>query len=272
MDNRPHEEIKHNEPGCIDKTNFKEEIFNQPCQAITNMNEEVVKLTNITQNLENKLAGIRKKMVKHENKLNQLEAQKVQQRCEMVQKTNLIVFQLDRQEQHIRENILIKGVEEDKEDDGEKVLFKIADELEIDLEDNEIQRVHRLGQKRRNNENPRPIIARFVSYKKRNEFLTNKRELKNIEGRQHVFVCEHLTSLRYKLLKYMQKSCSDTFTSCYTRNGNIKAKLKTSEKWVTVTSPDDLFKHGIDIYCKQMDCGKTLSNSLYQKDITFHEF
>jgi len=62
---------------------------------------------------------------------------------------------------------------------------KIADELEIDLEDNEMQRVHRLGPKRRNNENPPPIIARFVSYKKRNEFLTNKRELKNIEGRQH---------------------------------------------------------------------------------------
>ena len=121
-------------------------------------------------------------------------------------------------------------------------MFKIADELQIDLEDNEIQRVHRLGQKRRHNENPRPIIARFVSYKKRNEFLTNKRELKNIEGRQHVFVCENLTPLRYKLLKYMQKFCSDTFTSCYTRNGNIKAKFKTSEKWVTVNSPHDLFK------------------------------
>jgi len=42
----------------------------------------------------------------------------------------------------------------------------------------------------------------------------------------------------------------------------VKAKLKTSEKWVTVTSPDDLFKHGIDIDYKQMNCGKTLSNSL----------
>jgi len=56
-------------------------------------------------------------------------------------------------------------------DDGEKVLFKLANELQIDLEDNEIQRVHRLGQKRRNNENPRPIIGRFVSYKKINELL-----------------------------------------------------------------------------------------------------
>jgi len=126
-------------------------------------------------------------------------------------------------------------------------LFKIADELEIDLEDNEIQRVHRIGQKRRSNENPRPIIARFVSFKQRNEFLTSKRELKNIEGRQHVFVCEDLTTLRYKLLKYMQNSSSDTFTSCYTRNCNIKAKLKTTDKWVTVTSSDDLFKHEIDV-------------------------
>jgi len=30
---------------------------------------------------------------------------------------------------------------------GEKVLFKIADELEIDLQVNDIQKVHQLGQK-----------------------------------------------------------------------------------------------------------------------------
>ena len=75
-----------------------------------------------------------------------------------------------------------------------------------------------------------------------------------------MFVSEDLTPLRYKLLKYVQKFCSDTFASCYTRNGNIKAKLKTSEKWVTVTPPDDLFKHGIDIDYKQMDCGKIFNN------------
>jgi len=34
----------------------------------------------------------------------------------MVQKTNLLVFQLDRQEQYIRENILIYAVEENKEE------------------------------------------------------------------------------------------------------------------------------------------------------------
>jgi len=65
--------------------------------------------------------------------------------------------------------------------------------------------------------------------------------------------------LQYKLLKYMRKSCSDTFISCYTRNGNIKAKLKTSEKWITITSPDDLFKHRIDVDYKQIGWGKILN-------------
>jgi len=36
-----------------------------------------------------------------------------------------------------------------------------------------------LGHNKRNNS--RPIIARFVSYKKRNVFLTNKRNQKNME-------------------------------------------------------------------------------------------
>jgi len=70
------------------KSTSKEEIFTQLCQALRHINEEVVKLTIITQNLENKLNGIEKKMVEHENKLNQLGEEKVQVRNEMVQKTN----------------------------------------------------------------------------------------------------------------------------------------------------------------------------------------
>jgi len=76
-----------------------------------------------------------------------------------------------------------------------------------------------------------------VSYKKRNEFLTNKWDLKNIEGKQHVFVCEDLIPPMYKLLKFMKKSCSDTFS------------LPTPEL-ARYTSPDDLFKHGIGVHNK----------------------
>ena len=66
-------------------------------------------------------------MVEYENKLNQLEKEKEQLRDKMVQKTNLLVFQLDRQDQYIRrENTLFYGVEENKEDndDGERFCSK----------------------------------------------------------------------------------------------------------------------------------------------------
>jgi len=185
----------------------------------------------------------------------------------VVQKNNLIVFQLNKHEQYIRrENIFIYGVEEDNgdNDDGEKVLFSVADDLEIDLQPNDIQSVHRLGQKKRNKENPRPIITRFVTYKKRNEFLANKRNLKNIEGRQHAFACEHLAPLRAKTLFWY------IYVLLHPKWQYIL--LKTTKKLITLTSPDDLFKHGIDIDYKEMGCGKTLGIKLYRIYTSFGEF
>ena len=137
------------------KSNSKDEKLNQLWQRMKELketmlklnniqNDKLDKLTNITKNLENKLNGVQQNTVEYENKLNQLEDENEQLRDEMVQKTNLLVFQ----QYTRREIILIYGIEENKEDkdDGEKVFFKLADELQIDLEDNEIQRVHRLGQ------------------------------------------------------------------------------------------------------------------------------
>ena len=130
----------------------KDEKLNQIWKGMKEMNETMLiqnkKLNKLT-TIENKLHGIQQKMVEYENKLKQLVEEKEQLRDKMVQKTNLLVFQLDRQEQYIRENILIYGVEENKEDNDHGVLFKIADELEIDLQDDEIQRVHLLGQKKK---------------------------------------------------------------------------------------------------------------------------
>ena len=84
-------------------------------------NERLDKLTTI----ENKLDGIQQKMVEYANKLNQLENENEQLRDKMVQKPNLLVFQLDRQEQYMRENILVYGVEENKDnDDGKRSCSK----------------------------------------------------------------------------------------------------------------------------------------------------
>jgi len=68
-------------------TSNEEKKFNQLWQGIKQLketmliqNEKLDKLTNITQNLENKPNGIQKKMVDHENKLNQHEEKKEQLR------------------------------------------------------------------------------------------------------------------------------------------------------------------------------------------------
>ena len=104
--------------------------FNQLWQGIQELKETMLiknkRLDKLTA-IENKLDGIQQKMVEYENKLNQLEKEKEQLRDKMVQKTNLLVFQLDRQDQYIRrENILFYGVEENKEDndDGERFCSK----------------------------------------------------------------------------------------------------------------------------------------------------
>ena len=55
------------------------------------------------------------------------------------------------------------------DDDCEKVILKMAKDLNIELKDSDIQRAHQLGRKRINsNSRPRPIIIRFLSFKKRN--------------------------------------------------------------------------------------------------------
>jgi len=91
----------------------------------------------------------------------------------------------------------------------------VADELNIDvqlqLKDNPWE--HWQRQKRR-------IHAHFLQdlchIKKKETSFSQIKYLKHSEGRQCIFVCEDL----HKLLKILQRSCSDTFTCCYARNGN----------------------------------------------------
>jgi len=61
------------------------------------------------------------------------------------------------------------------------VVLDVVKVLDIDLKISDIQRVHRLGKKKRNSRKPRPIIARLVSYRKRNKFLFKKSKLRNNE-------------------------------------------------------------------------------------------
>ena len=63
--------------------------------------------------------------------------------------------------------------------------------------------------KRSPNLKPRPIISRFMSYKKRNEFMYSKSNLKGTTKFKETFVLEDLTPPRAKLFNYVKKECND---------------------------------------------------------------
>ena len=110
---------------------------------------------------------------------------------------NLNTLQLDDMQQYNRrENICVYGVQKAKysKDDGETVILNVAKTLGVNLQPADIQRSHRLG-KKKNAEKPRPIIVRFVSYKKRNELFYKKSELKKSADYKNVFVVEDITPL-----------------------------------------------------------------------------
>ena len=87
---------------------------------------------------------------------------------------------------------------------GETSLLKIATAPQIDLEPKDIQRVHRLGKRKYlPTAKPRPIIARFISYKKRNQFLYSKSKLKETDEFNNIsYVIMILTAICYYDINY----------------------------------------------------------------------
>ena len=150
------------------------------------------------------------KTLKEDLKVSNLKVKNLEiENARLKKATNLTLFKLDALEQYDRrENLRIYCVPKTNinNDDGEDVVLRIAKFLQIDLQGMDIQRAHRLGKKSKNIERkPRPVIARFVSFKKRNEILFAKSKLKNSAEFQNVFISEDLTPLRIKLLQYEKK-------------------------------------------------------------------
>ena len=142
-------------------------------------------------------------------------------------------------------------------------MTKVAEALNVKLNSElDIQRVHRLGKKKKGPKTkPRPVIVRFASYRKRMEFMYKKSKLKVHPNFSVVYLTEDLTSLRAKILKYVKKVGKNQFVLFHTVNGKIRIKQSAREagtitnnesdtdtgNWLTIDSPDDLFKYGMNI-------------------------
>ena len=86
---------------------------------------------------------------------------------------------LDRREQYSRRNfLLVHGVEEQNNEDMDQENINIVKNgLGEEITVHDIDRTHRLGKRKLDNNIPRPIIIKFTRYNVRNRILKLKRNL-----------------------------------------------------------------------------------------------
>ena len=87
---------------------------------------------------------------------------------------------LDRQEQYSRRNcLLVHGVEENNNEDTDQEIINIVkNDLGEEITIHDIDRTHRLGKRKLDNNVPRPIIVKFTRYNVRNKIFKSKKKFK----------------------------------------------------------------------------------------------
>lgn len=137
--------------------------------------------------------------------------------------------QNDELEQYQRRQCLrIFGVPEANEEDTDKLAIDIAAKIGVEVTLQDIDRSHRIG--RKVDDRPRPVIVKFVSYRKRREVFSNKRQLKG----SGITIREDLTKERFKLLQecIAKYGLSNVWTLdgvIFVKNGNSKRRVTCAQ-------------------------------------------
>lgn len=121
--------------------------------------------TELTNTMDEKL-----KPVLQENKILKLKVENLEKKVERLERDKK------------RNNILIHGLVENEKstrDLIENIKEVFLGELDLTIEDYEINKIHRIGM-RNKNEKPRPTLLSLVSGWKKNEIMRNKKQLKEI--------------------------------------------------------------------------------------------
>ena len=151
-------------------------------------------------------------------------------------------FELDRLQQYSRrDNIRVYGIEEKPDECTNTIIVKLAHDMGVEIEEQELSVSHRLGRK---TGKPRPIIAKFVRRDTKSKMMRAKKELRGVSGYRQVFLNDDLTTLRSRLVYELKRD--ESIKSVWTIDGRIMCVREEGGKDVksVIDSPDDLFKVG----------------------------
>ena len=145
---------------------------------------------------------------------------------------------LDEMEQYSRrDNVIVRGLKEDGSENTTEKVCELAKEIGVKIEPKDVSTSHRVGMKKE--DKPRPIVVKFVRRDTKTQMLIKKRALKSKEHRKDVYIDEHLSPLRSKMIKAMRKD--ETLEYVWCREGKLMCKKKGSDKKVIITKVDELF-------------------------------
>ena len=140
-----------------------------------------------------------------------------------------------------RDTVIISGPSLPKEIPNENpsdvVIRAIKDNLHVNISHTDLNVAHRLGPKKDQN-TVRPLIVKLHSRQKKTEIMDAC-----ITVRPNLYINESLTSKRRALFKSVwdiRKQNRELFQQCYTKDGKIIVKLKSSNRKHTITSDESL--------------------------------
>lgn len=170
------------------------------------------------------------------------EIAKLHDKVSSLQKTvNKLEEQLDDVEQYERrDTLIISGpalpCEQNLENPASLVVTTIKEHLHINLNQADINIAHRLGPKRQNKD--RPLIVKLLNRSKKSEIMDAC-----VTVKPSLYVNESLTPKRriiFNTIWAIRKKNREIFQQCYTRDGKIFVKLKTSHQKHMITTEESL--------------------------------
>ena len=116
----------------------------------------------------------------------------------MTQKVDDLLEAVEKQEQCSRcDCLLLHGILKKKQENTDELCIKaIHEHLDLDINNRDINRTHRIGNPRNTDEKPRPIIIKFVRYNDRKKIFDSKKKLK----KRKIAITESLMVMRMKKL------------------------------------------------------------------------
>lgn len=124
-------------------------------------------------------------------------------------------------EQYSRRNcIRITGIPEDKDEDTNQIVLKMARDLNVDMKLEDIDRSHRVGKAHFGR--ARAILVTFSTYRARRNLYSKRMEFHNSQNWSGIFINEDLTAHRSEILLITRRYVrAKLLKSSYSYDGRI---------------------------------------------------